>query len=126
MDTGQWVGSPGSQPVGVTDPAHDFYGYMEQTVPYATCIRTKFYRIESGREEWLDYERIVSIHQERELQRLPVDRVRRSSSRTTWSRSAWRAAYLRELFGDRPLLTLPKAEQDGVAVAHLVVAPLDA
>ena len=33
MDTGQWVGSPGSQPVGVTDPAHDFYGYMEQTVP---------------------------------------------------------------------------------------------
>ncbi len=61
VDTGQWVGSPGSQPVGVTDPAHDFYGYMEQTVPYATCIRTKFYRIESGREEWLDYERIVSI-----------------------------------------------------------------
>ena len=61
VDTGQWVGSPGSAPVGVTDPAHDFYAYMQQTVPYATCIRTKFYRIESGREEWLDYERIVSI-----------------------------------------------------------------
>ena len=61
VDTGQWVGSPGTAPLGVADPAHDIYAYMQQTVPYAVGIRTKFYRIESGREEWLDYERIVSI-----------------------------------------------------------------
>ena len=61
IDTGQWVGSPGSAPVGETDPSHDFYRYMEQTIPHATYIRCKFYRIESGTEEWLDYGRIVPI-----------------------------------------------------------------
>ena len=61
MDTGQWLGSPGAVPRGETDPAHDFYGYMAQTIPHASYIRTKFYRIESGREEWLDYAKIVSI-----------------------------------------------------------------
>ena len=34
---------------------------MEQTVPHALYIRTKFYKIESGTEEWLDYERIAGI-----------------------------------------------------------------
>ena len=32
MDTGQWLGSPGSEPRGETDPRHDFYGYMAQTI----------------------------------------------------------------------------------------------
>ena len=59
MDTGQWVGSPG----GYQDdpPDVDFYEFMEQTVPHALYIRTKFYKIESGTEEWLDYERIAGI-----------------------------------------------------------------
>ena len=61
MDTGQWLGSPGSAPIGETDPQHDFYGYMAQTIGHASYIRTKFYHIESGTEEWLDYERIVRI-----------------------------------------------------------------
>ena len=61
MDTGQWVGSPGAGPRGETDPDIDFYHFMEQTVPHALYIRTKFYKIESGKEEWLDYERIVPI-----------------------------------------------------------------
>ena len=61
MDTGQWVGSPGSAPRGETDPDHDIYAYMEQTVPHAMYIRTKFYKIESGKEEWLDYDRIAGI-----------------------------------------------------------------
>ena len=61
MDTGQWLGSPGSVPIGETDPRHDFYGYMAQTIHHASYIRTKFYRIESGTEEWLDYERIVAL-----------------------------------------------------------------
>ena len=61
MDTGQWVGSPGSSPRGETDPDIDFYEFMEQTVPYALYVRTKFYKVESGKEEWLDYERIAGI-----------------------------------------------------------------
>ena len=61
MDTGQWVGSPGSAPRGETDPAHDIYAYMEQTIPHAMYVRTKFYVNESGTEQWLDYERIAGI-----------------------------------------------------------------
>ena len=34
---------------------------MAQTIEHASYIRTKFYRIASGSEEWLDYERIVAI-----------------------------------------------------------------
>ena len=61
MDTGQWLGSPGSEPRGETDPRHDVYGYMAQTIRHASYIRTKFYRIESGTEQWLDYERIIPL-----------------------------------------------------------------
>ena len=61
MDSGQWVGSPGSAPRGETDPAHDIYKYMEQTVNHAMYIRTKFYKNESGTEQWLDYDRIAGI-----------------------------------------------------------------
>ncbi len=61
MDTGQWVGSPGAGPRGETDPAHDIYKYMEQTVDNAMYIRCKFYVVESGTEQWLDYDRIAGI-----------------------------------------------------------------
>ena len=61
MDTGQWTGSPGSAPKGESDPNIDFYEFMEKTVPHAMYIRTKFYKIESGVEEWLDYDRIAGI-----------------------------------------------------------------
>jgi hypothetical protein len=61
MDTGQWVGSPGSAPRGETDPNIDFYKFMVQTIEYAMYIRTKFYKNESGTEEWLDYARIAKI-----------------------------------------------------------------
>ena len=59
MDTGQWRGSPGA--AGDPDPNADIYGYMEQTLPYAGYVRCKFYKIASGREEILDYERIARI-----------------------------------------------------------------
>ena len=61
MDTGQWVGSPGSAPRGETDPDTNFYQFMEQTILHAMYIRTKFYKIESGKEEWIDYDRIAAI-----------------------------------------------------------------
>ena len=61
LDTGQWEGSVGAHPRRESDPNVDIYQYIEQTVPYAIYVRTKFYKIESGREEWLDYERILRI-----------------------------------------------------------------
>ena len=61
LDTGWWQGSPGAAPSGAEDPAVDFYDFMEQTAPHATYVRAKIYKIDRGREEWLDYERIVEI-----------------------------------------------------------------
>lgn len=60
LDTGQWVGSP-ARNGGVADPAYDIYAFMEQTATRASHVRAKFYKIDSGREEWLDYPRIVDI-----------------------------------------------------------------
>ena len=60
LDTGQWVGSP-ARNQGKPDPNIDIYEFMEQTAPHATHVRAKFYKIDSGREEWLDYARIVKI-----------------------------------------------------------------
>jgi sugar phosphate isomerase/epimerase len=60
LDTGQWIGSPAKNK-GVPVPDVDIYEYMEQTAPYASHVRAKFYKIDSGREEWLDYERIIEI-----------------------------------------------------------------
>ena len=63
LDTGRWYGSPGTAPMGVTDPNVDIYEYMEQTAPYASYVRAKIYKIDSGREEWIDYGRIMEILQ---------------------------------------------------------------
>ena len=60
LDTGQWVGSLGRNQ-GVPDPEHDIYHYMEQTAAHAGHVRAKFYKIDSGAEEWLDYPRIFQI-----------------------------------------------------------------
>ena len=54
------VGSPVSHQ-GQPQPGHDIYHYMEQTVHHAVHIRAKFYKIDSGAEEWLDYPRIIDI-----------------------------------------------------------------
>ena len=64
MDTGQWKGAIGSHPRGIFDPDVDLYrDYLEPTAPYATYVRAKIYKIDSGREEWLDYGRILDILQ---------------------------------------------------------------
>ena len=60
LDTGQWVGSPGRHG-GAAQPGHDIYQYMEQTARHAAHVRAKFYKIDSGDEEWLDYPRIIDI-----------------------------------------------------------------
>ena len=79
MDTGQWRGSPGA--AGDPDPEADIYGYMEQTLPYAGYVRCKFYKIASGREEVLDYERIAGILKAARLQRVHFHRLRGPGAR---------------------------------------------
>jgi sugar phosphate isomerase/epimerase len=61
MDTGQWVGSIGATPVGEFDPDVDIYSYMEKTVAYASAVRAKIFKIDSGKEEFIDYERVLKI-----------------------------------------------------------------
>ena len=61
LDTGRWQGSPGAGATSVADPAIDFYDFMAQTAPHATYVRAKIYKIDSGKEEWLDYERTIEI-----------------------------------------------------------------
>ena len=61
LDTGRWRGAPGTNRSGISDSNEDIYKYMEQTAPYASYVRAKIYKIDSGREELLDYRRIISI-----------------------------------------------------------------
>lgn len=63
LDTGQWRGSVGAVPLGNPDPAVNIYDYIEEMLPYAVYVRAKFYRNDSGDEEWLDYSRIAQLLQ---------------------------------------------------------------
>ena len=60
LDTGQWSGFKAYNQ-GVDRVGDEIYRYMEQTASHATHVRAKFFKVDSGREEWLDYERIVGI-----------------------------------------------------------------
>lgn len=63
LDTGQYRGSPGASfgERGKEDPEWNFYGSIETSAPRAVHVRAKIYRIASGVEEWLDYDRIMPI-----------------------------------------------------------------
>lgn len=62
LDTGQFLGSQGASGAQPDDAkTHDVYKSIEKTAPLAVYVRAKLYRISSGKEEWLDYERIVKI-----------------------------------------------------------------
>ena len=61
LDTGQWEGSIGASPRGDYDPAVDIYDHIARTAPYAWYVRTKFYRVETGEEAWIDYDRVFEI-----------------------------------------------------------------
>jgi len=64
MDTGQWFNAIGSHPRGEFDPNVDLYkDYLEPTAPHTTYVRAKIYNIDSGREEWIDYNRVLEILQ---------------------------------------------------------------
>ncbi len=61
LDTGQWAGSVGSNYEGIGDPGVDIYKYIAEAAPHASYVRAKIFKIDSGREEWLDYDRVVRI-----------------------------------------------------------------
>ena len=62
LDTGQYVGSPGASGAeGVEDPSLDFCGSIAETAPLAVHVRCKFYRVQTGVEQWIDYPRILEI-----------------------------------------------------------------
>ena len=63
LDTGQYLGSPGVSlgERGKVDAIWDFYGSIETSAPRAVHVRAKIYRIASGEEVWLDYDRIMPI-----------------------------------------------------------------
>ncbi len=60
LDTGRWRGAPTSREETV-DSSENIYRYMEQTAPYASYVRAKIYKVDSGQEELLDYRRIIAI-----------------------------------------------------------------
>jgi sugar phosphate isomerase/epimerase len=62
LDTGQYLGSLGAGGAQPEDPKkYDVYKSIEKTAPKAVYVRAKLYRLSSGKEEWLDYERIFKI-----------------------------------------------------------------
>ncbi len=62
LDTGQYLGSPGAGGAESDDSSkYDVYRSIERTAPLAVLVRAKLYRLRSGKEEWLDYERIFKI-----------------------------------------------------------------
>jgi sugar phosphate isomerase/epimerase len=62
LDTGQYLGSLGASGAQAEDQRkHDVYKSIEKTAPLAVLVRAKLYRLRSGKEEWLDYERIFKI-----------------------------------------------------------------
>ena len=62
LDTGQYIGSPGSSGEGTEEPAKDqLYESIATSAPRAVFVRAKFYRVSSGEERWLDYPRILDI-----------------------------------------------------------------
>jgi sugar phosphate isomerase/epimerase len=62
LDTGQYLGSLGSSGAKPEDTRkHDVYQSIEKTAARAVFVRAKLYRLRSGKEEWLDYDRIFKI-----------------------------------------------------------------
>jgi sugar phosphate isomerase/epimerase len=65
LDTGQYLGSRGAGGALPDDPRnHDVYKSIARTAPLAVFVRAKLYRLKSGKEEWLDYERIFKTLRE--------------------------------------------------------------
>lgn len=60
LDTGQWWPNY-STGKGTFEPNELAYGYMEQVMPHTVGVAAKIYDIKSGREEFIDYERVFGM-----------------------------------------------------------------
>ncbi len=61
MDTGQWWPDYGTGMGGDFQPNEAIYDYMEQVVSKAAYVRAKIHKIDTGREEYVDYERVLRL-----------------------------------------------------------------
>ena len=63
LDTGQYLGGPGVSlgERGSQEHVEDLYSSISTSAPRAVHVRGKIYRIASGSEQWLDYDRILPI-----------------------------------------------------------------
>lgn len=63
LDTGQYKGSPGASRGERGQEAEEwgFYESIQASAPRTVQVRAKLYRIASGSEAWLDYDRIMPI-----------------------------------------------------------------
>lgn len=63
LDTGQYLGGPGVSKGerGSTADVEQLYESIAKSAPHAVHVRGKVYRIASGEEAWLDYDRILPI-----------------------------------------------------------------
>jgi sugar phosphate isomerase/epimerase len=101
MDTGQWWPDYGTGQGGEFQPNEAIYDYMEHAVPHASYVRAKFYKIDSGREEYIDYKRVADILKRNEYDG-PVSVVfegQRYSNCTDREALAMAVEHLRETMG---------------------------
>lgn len=63
LDTGQYIGGPGVShgERGSKEREDELYASIVASAPHAVHVRGKIYRIASGSEAWLDYDRIMPI-----------------------------------------------------------------
>ena len=103
MDTGEWEGSIGASPLGTSDPQTDIYEFMREVAPHAASVRAKIYRVESGKETWIDYQRVINILQTSGFSG-NISIVLQNQSETCGDIEAVRLAvrHLRALLADRP------------------------
>ncbi len=63
LDTGQYRGGPGASAGerGDLSRVDELYASIAASAPRAVHVRAKVYRVASGEERWLDYDRVLSI-----------------------------------------------------------------
>jgi sugar phosphate isomerase/epimerase len=65
LDTGQYLGSPGASGARPEDRGrYNVYRSIARTDRLAVLVRAKLYRLKTGKEEWLDYDRIFKLLRE--------------------------------------------------------------
>jgi sugar phosphate isomerase/epimerase len=103
LDTGQYLGSPGAGGAVAADAeSHDLYKSIEQTAPLACLVRAKLYRLRTGKDGWLDYDRIFKILRTRRYNGFVSLVYEGWSDMDAMHAVPLGVRYLRRFFADRP------------------------